>query len=438
MNRKTFSLMLTLLLSFVGNNAFAYDFMAENSDGVAIYYNYIKDGKELEVTAKTAHKYDEYYDDYSGNVIIPEEVTYMGRTRKVSRIGDYAFSRCNKLNSVTIPNSITSIGVLIFTNCNSLASISVEASNLKYDSRENCNGIIETETNKLICGCQNTTIPNSVTSIGESAFYYCNSLTSIVIPNSVINIGDKAFYYCRGLSSVVIGNNVANIGERAFFNCTSLTSIDIPNSVTTIGDDLFYGCSNLTTATIGNGLTDIKDGAFAWCVSLISVTIPSSITIIGCYSFYQCKSLASITIPNSVTSIESMAFECCSSLTSVTIPYNVEQIGGRAFAGWDIPEVISKIENPFDIPTNTFNDNTFFNATLYVPKGTIEKYKAREGWKKFMFIEEGTPSSITNIDSEGTNVFRRYSLDGKVVKNPHKGINIIQMNDGKVKKVLAK
>ena len=120
------------------------------------------------------------------------------------------------------------------------------------------------------------------------------------------------------------------------------------------------------------------------------------------------------------------------------IPNSVTSIGYGAFSGCNIQEVISKIENPFDIPTNTFNDNTFFNATLYVPKGTIDKYKAKEGWKKFMFIEEGTPSSIINIDSEGTNEYRRYSLDGKVVKNPHKGINIIQMNDGKVKKILVK
>ena len=265
MNRKTFSLMLTLLLSFVSNNAFAYDFMAENSDGVAIYYNYIKDGKELEVTAKTAHKYDEYYDDYSGNVIIPEEVTYMGRTRKVTRIGDYAFSRCNKLKSVTIPSSITSIGTLIFKNCDKLASISVEASNSIYDSREDCNGIIEKETNKLICGCQNTIIPNSVTSIGENAFNHCNSLVSIIIPNSVIEIGNFAFRNCTNIQTPIYNKHIfaylpnsyegeytipygiSTIAGGAFNNCTLLTNIVIPDTVIDIGKFAFKNCNNLTT-----------------------------------------------------------------------------------------------------------------------------------------------------------------------------------------------
>ena len=182
---------------------------------------------------------------------------------------------------------MTSIGTGTFSACACLTSIIVESNNTVFDSRENCNAIIETATNTLITGCQSTLIPNSVTSIGGYAFAYCSGLTSVTIPNSVTSIGSCAFYRCSGL-------------------------------------------------------------------------------------------------------------------TSVTIPNSVKSIGENAFAGADIPTVISLIENPFNIigkssDSRTFSPNTFNNATLYVPKGTIDKYKATEGWKDFKFIEEGISNGVADI-----------------------------------------
>ena len=187
-------------------------------------------------------------------------------------------------------------------------------------------------------------IPNSVTSISNSAFYGCRGLTSVTIPNSVTSIGHQAFYYCAGLTSVIIPNSVTSIGAQAFSDCTGLTSVTIPNSVTSIGAAAFEGCTGLT----------------------------------------------SVTIPNSVTSIDSYVFQNCISLTSVTIPNSVTSIGREAFIGADISTVISLIENPFGFYWPIFTNNTRKNATLYVPVGTIDKYKSTEGWKDFMFIEEGT------------------------------------------------
>ena len=170
----------------------------------------------------------------------------------VTSIGDYAFYFCYSLTSVEIPNSVTSIGVCAFSFCDRLTSIAVAEGNPTYDSRDNCNAIIETQTNTLIVGCSETTISNSVTSIGDYAFSGCSGLTSVEIPNSV-----------------------TSIGEGAFYRCSSLTSAEIPNSVTSIGDDAFSGCSGLTSVVIGNSVTSIGEGAFYRC---------SSVTKLSCYA----------------------------------------------------------------------------------------------------------------------------------------------------------
>ena len=251
----------------------------------------------------------------------------------VTSIGNRAFCACSDLTSVVIGNSVTSIEDEAFKNCSSLTSIVVDTGNTKYDSRNDCNAIIETASNTLIAGCQNTIIPNSVTSIGYNAFYGCSCLTSIEIPNSVTSIGDNAFNRCSSLTSIQIPNSVTSIGDGAFYYCPSLTSIQIPNSVTSIGRQAFYRCSSLTSIQIPNSVTSIEDEAFSDCESLASVEIPNSVTSIGSSAFYYCTSLTSIVIPNSVTSIGSSAFSGCTSLTSIVIPNSVTSIGGTAFFG---------------------------------------------------------------------------------------------------------
>ena len=187
MKQFSLSILLTIFMSMVGINAFAYDIAVKNADGVTIYYNYYNEGKELEVTYLNS---DHYYQDngnaYEGNVFIPEEVTYMNRTRKVTSIGGSAFRECSSLTSVSIPNSVTSIGTSAFYNCYRLTSV---------------------------------TIPNSVTSIGGSAFRECFHLTSVTIPNSVTSIGGSAFEDCSSLTSITIPNSVTSIGSSAFFGC---------------------------------------------------------------------------------------------------------------------------------------------------------------------------------------------------------------------------
>ena len=174
-------------------------------------------------------------------------------------------------------------------------------------------------------------IEDGVTSIGNSAFAGCSSLTSITLSNNITNIGNSAFAGCSSLTSITIPDSVTSIGEGAFSGCSSLTSITLSNNITNIGNSAFAGCSSLTSITIPDSVTSIGEGAFSGCSSLTSITIPDGVTSIGDATFYACSSLTSLTIPNSVTSIGEGAFFGCSSLTSITIPSSITSIGKYAF-----------------------------------------------------------------------------------------------------------
>ena len=345
--KKQLLLFVMMVLPFMAS---AHNIEVKNADNVTIYYNYFNNGTELQVTFRGS-SFGSYSGEYQGNVVIPEEVTYMNRTRKV-------------------------------------------------------------------------------TSIGEYAFFYCDGLTSITIGNSVMRIEEHAFEGCSSLTSVTIPNSVTSIGDGAFISCKGLTSINIPNSVTSIGSGAFSGCSNLTSITIPNSVTSIGGSAFSGCSSLTSITIPNSVTSIGDQAFYDCSGLTSVTIGNSVTSIGDQAFWGCSSLTSITIPNSVTSFGDRAFDGVNWRTVVSLIENPFVIEgksssSRAFSVNTFNNATLYVPVGTIDKYKATNGWKDFTYIVEGTPTGIKVIENTQNKKATVYDLNGVRLSEPKKGINIL-------------
>ena len=306
----------------------------------------------------------------------------------VTSIVQGAFQGCSNLASIEIPGSVSSIGDSAFSGCSSLTSIKVAENNKIYDSRDNCNAIIETEINKLIVGCKNTKIPESVTSIGEyafqgcdsltdieipesvtsiegSAFFGCSSLMCIEIPESVTSIGYGAFSYCNGLSSIKVSENnqiydsrndcnaiietetntliigckstkipgsTISIGAYAFHNCSSLTSIEIPDSVTSIGKSAFSAC-DITSIEIPRSVTSIGEDAFDACFSLTDIKILGSVTSINGGTFLQCNNLTHIEIPESVTSIGDWAFGYCYNLTSIDIPESVTSIDYYAFIG---------------------------------------------------------------------------------------------------------
>lgn len=262
----------------------------------------------------------------------------------------HAFDGCESLTGITIPKSVIGIGEYSFGNCPSLEYMDVDAENTAYDSRDNSNCIIETKTNKLVFGCKNTVIPNTVNSIGSGAFMKCDSLKTIIIPDSVTSIDYFAFTGCTNLQSISLGNSVAKISMYAFSTCSSLTSLNIPDATRLIESYAFAGCSNLVSLSIGFGTRMISADAFKGCGHLESIVVstantaydsrencnclirtdtdtiirgsnnsfvPHSISTISGYAFNYCSKMTSITLGSGLTAIDRYAFESCSNLTSI-------------------------------------------------------------------------------------------------------------------------
>ena len=382
--------------------------------------------------------------EISGNVNIPETIVYYGHFYRVTSIVSYAFKECTKLTGINIPKSVTSIGDFVFAFCTNLTSIKVTEGNPVFDSRENCNAIIHTAKNTLILGCQNSTIPSSVTTIGQYAFGWCTGLTSITIPNSVTNIEYMAFMGCSNLSSIIIGEHVESIRRWAFEKCSSLTSVIIPNSVTTIEEEAFRECDNLSSVVIGDGVKNIERLTFLLCTNLSSVTIGNGVESIKYGAFMNCTSLNSINIPNSVTTIDNDVFEECSNLSSVVIGNSVVSIGEVAFRLCSkLKDFYSYAEQVPQCHWSSFSGSSLKHATLHVPAASLETYRNAVSWNNFGSIvaltdEDPKPTGIKNVRSNEITEKRYYSIDGKQTTIPQRGLNIIRMSDGTTKKVILK
>ena len=324
--------------------------------------------------------------------------------KNVATLGYSAFRDCSGLTSVTIPNSVTSIGVRAFSGCSGLTSVTFNA--------EKCTHM-GSGFNPVFDGCRNLTtltIGYKVMVIPNYAFRGCSRLTSVTIPNSVTSIGGSAFWDCSGLTSVTIPNSVTSIGGSAFSGCSGLTSVTIPNSVTSIGGSAFSGCSGLTSVTIGNSVTSIGGYAFKGCTALTEVDL-NSVLNLGDKAFSGCTRLKSVSMLKA-KSVDASVFKGCDAIETLVLPYewgvdfkmtmsgttqlrtlyigeNTASIPNNIFANNKLLfEVYSNAATPPSIGTATFGSETYSYATLYVPQGSVDAYKAATGWSKFEDIQE--------------------------------------------------
>lgn len=326
-------------------------FKTKSIEGISMYF---------EITSETEKTCSVFF--IESTAISKLTIPSVASGYTVTGIGGSAFSNCRELNWVLIPATVRSIegGGAAFAGCN-ITYIVVEEDNTKYDSRNNCNAVIDSETNVLIIGANNSVIPNTVTGIAGSAFNGCTGLTSIIIPNSVTNIGRYAFSGCTSLKriylnsmlddveysdsdnsdfflwrpdnvmEIVVGDCVTKIRNHFFDGWKTLTSVELPSTITEIGDFAFQGCSGLSQITLPENMTSIGRFSFNSCTGFTEMIFPDKLTKIGQNAFEYCRNLESISISQSVKEIGSSAFSGCK-LDYIVIPHNVTYIGENALA----------------------------------------------------------------------------------------------------------
>lgn len=372
---------------------------------------------------------------FEGNLVIPNSVT---------TIGEEAFLNCAGFTgTLTIPNSVTSINGNAFEYCNGIEQITVEAGNAVYDSRNNCNGIIETSTNMLITGCKNAVIPNTVVSIGEYAFSGCE-MDSINIPNSVVTIGASAFSSCSNLTSIVIPSSVTTIGRSSFSGCNSLGQITVEaenpvydsrdncNAIIESGTNvLISGCMN---TAIPNSVNTIGSGAFANCSNLTSIVIPLSVTKIESSAFCYCGLTGDLVIPNSVSSVEDHVFYGCYNLNgNLTLGSSLAQIGDHAFYECDgLLTVVSLASTPPALySVETFGWEGM--DRLIVSCASKEAYEASDWANCFNIIEEDcSPHNIALDEISDGNVSASVSStelgeEVQLTVTPNEGMELVSL-----------
>ena len=374
--------LLTAVLLSLCASVSAYDFTVDG-----LYYNIVS-LEDLTCEITYGDKVDEYHGTYSGDIVIPETVTYNNKTLTVVKIGEKAFYYCSELSSVTIPQTVTYIGSQAFMGCGAITSI---------------------------------TIPSSVTFIGYRVFTNCISLNNIVFED-----GDKTlewdnndhsltiFYGCP-IDSLYLGRNLKRTDEyyvHGLFEDSSVKKLIVGNTVTEIENMSFYGCEKLTEISLGNSVTTIGESAFRNCDNLTEISLPNSVTTIGQFAFSDCDNLTEISLGKSVAEIGSGVLSRCENLTTI---YSLNP-------------------TPPTFESDEFTNKQYINMNVYVAKGSLAAYQTADIWKNFWNLQEySTDTGIGNITFDGVQENKIYDLQGRKQDAPQHGINIING-----KKVLVK
>jgi hypothetical protein len=304
--------------------------------------------------------YWEYNKDLSGEVVIPETVTYDGVTYTVTGINNSAFLDITSITSIVLPSTVRTFGKSAFNRCTKLESINIPSGMTSI--AEYAFGSCE----KL----KSIDLPASVTSIGAYAFWKCTSLETATLGDDVTSIGEYAFQNCA-LTSINLSEGV-NIGESAFYNCKSLTSVDIPENASISASSIFQNCSALTNVSLPKSLTAIGTKVFDGCSKLGSINIPASLTTIGSYAFRNCSSLPSFTLPEQVTVINESTFEGCKAMTSFSHSGNITSIAKAAFKNCSSLPSFALTKSMTTINASTFEGcSALATITTATPTATV-------------------------------------------------------------------
>ena len=404
------------------------------------------------------------YSTYTGDIIIPEKVSYNSIIFDVIGIGDHAFSnssvksvsipatvkyigfgafayaysiktidlptglqsigaaafRDSGLTEITIPNSVTELETTIFSNCTSLQSVVLpdRLTEIPQDMFHKCSSLKEIQ------------IPSTVTSIGSSAFMSTSSLTECELPAGLESLGAYSFYY-SGISSMIVPDGVKVLGDGTFYSCKNLEYIVMPKYLESIGKDCFRYCSKLKSIVVPEGVTKIVSYTFQYCSALSSLSLPSTLKVIDSGAFSNCNSLTSLVIPEGVTDIYTEAFYG-TKLSELSLPSTLVKIGSWAFGIKDmkrlvLPASLTSIENcafddcaidevvclsaiPLQCETSILHNDTYLNGKLIVPVGSAQAYRSTTPWNNFFFVEEDATLGV-----EGIKKTLEYTIDGNTV-----------------------
>ena len=376
--------------------------------------------------------------------------------QSVIQIEGSAFMGCSGLTSIYIPQNVSQIGIGAFEGCSGVMSIEVDAQNTTYDSREKCNAIIETVSNKMILCGKNSTIPTSVKELGDDLFKGRTDIKNFVIPSGITTIGNSAFSGCTKLNTISIPQSVTKIGSGTFYGCSSLTNIQLPSGITAIEKYTFYSCYALTSIVIPNNVINLGDNVFQYCSNLQNVTLPDGLQSIGKNAFQGTGKLTYIYIPESVSYIGSGAFHDCGiwrnddnwdgdllyidhclvsaqhgqqtatgnvkikdgtrvigcqmfrtyNISSITLPKSIKYIGGGVFAWCDM---LTSITCEASIPPLMINsvtgsqfDDVFYNVEksipVNVPAGAENLYRTANNWNEFTNIRAIGQAQTTDVE----------------------------------------
>lgn len=438
---------------------------------------------------------------YTGDIVIPANITYENVTYKVNALGVGCFAGCDGLANVTLPVGITSLGGRCFYNCNSLKSIDLPdgITSLGDYCFSGCESLTSVSLPKGITSLGNycfsncssmsgISLPEGITSLGIGCFRGCSSLTSIdlsaitslgtlvladcsnlknvKLPSGITSLGEGFFEGCSSLENIDLPSGITSLGKGCFDGCSSLASIDLPSGITSLGEGCFYGCSSLTNISLPLGLTTLEGsstsentdmgcgpdgcdeitsyrnfyGCFSYCSSLKSINLPSGITSLGKGCFAECSSLTDIDL-SCITSLGDLCFMSCVNLKSVSLPTCVASLGqGCFYRCTGLASVYMYAEHlPTMLGYNVFGGCDADNCILYVPKGTMDMYRQSSAFGYFKNIVELDATDINNpATSTNLKEVYRYTTNGRRILTPTKGINVVKYNNGSVKKVFVK